>query len=87
MGNKNYDVAIIGGGIGGLMAAYRLKQNSPELKIVITERGNTLEKDFVPQEEIKPVFTVKPAVLQAVMRERVLFLTVNSIWVLPTVAL
>ena len=45
---KNFDTVIIGGGIGGLMAAYRLKQNSPELKIVITERGNTLEKRFCP---------------------------------------
>ncbi|MBQ6825886.1 MAG: FAD-dependent oxidoreductase [Clostridia bacterium] len=45
---RKYDVAIIGGGIGGLMAAYRLKENSPELKIVITERGNTLEKRFCP---------------------------------------
>ena len=47
-GIKNCDVAIIGGGIGGLMAAYRLKQNSPEIKIIITERGNTLEKRHCP---------------------------------------
>ncbi len=45
---KRYDVAIIGGGIGGLMAAYRLKENSPELKIIITERGNELEKRHCP---------------------------------------
>ena len=45
---EKYDVAIIGGGIGGLMAAYRLKQNNPEIKIVITERGNNLEKRFCP---------------------------------------
>ena len=47
-GFEKKDVVIIGGGIGGLMAAYRLKQNSPELKIVITERGNTLEKRHCP---------------------------------------
>lgn len=45
---KKYDVAIIGGGIGGLMAAYRLKRNTPDIKIVITERGNTLEKRHCP---------------------------------------
>ncbi len=45
---KKYDVAIIGGGIGGLMAAYRLKENNCNLKIVITERGNTLEKRKCP---------------------------------------
>ncbi len=43
-----YDVVIIGGGIGGLMAAYRLKKNSPEMKIAIAERGNTLEKRSCP---------------------------------------
>ncbi len=43
-----YDVAIIGGGIGGLMAAYRLRQNSPEMSIVISDRGNTIEKRYCP---------------------------------------
>ena len=45
---SKYDIAIIGGGIGGLMAAYRLKENSPELKIVITEKGDELEKRHCP---------------------------------------
>ncbi len=48
MSSKKYDVAIIGGGIGGLMAAYRLLKNAPEMKIAITERGNTLEKRHCP---------------------------------------
>ena len=48
MSQKKYDVAIIGGGIGGLMAAYRLHKNLPEIKIVITERGNTLENRHCP---------------------------------------
>lgn len=45
---KKYDVAIIGGGIGGLMAAYRLKKNNKNIRIVITERGNVLEKRHCP---------------------------------------
>ena len=43
-----YDVAIIGGGIGGLMTAYRLKQNNPELSVAIFERGTTLENRKCP---------------------------------------
>lgn len=45
---EKYDVAIIGGGIGGLMAAYRLKENNPKLKVIITEKGTELEKRYCP---------------------------------------
>ena len=45
---KSFDTVIIGGGIGGLMAAYRLRKNSPDMKIAVTERGNTLEKRNCP---------------------------------------
>lgn len=37
-----YDVAIIGGGISGLMAAYRLAERSPSLKILLIEKGDAL---------------------------------------------
>lgn len=45
---NNVNVAIIGGGIGGLMAAYRLKKNNPEIKVTIIERGHELEKRHCP---------------------------------------
>ncbi|MBQ8268027.1 MAG: FAD-dependent oxidoreductase [Clostridia bacterium] len=45
---KKFDTVIIGGGIGGLMAAYRLRLNSPDMTIAITERGNELEKRACP---------------------------------------
>ncbi len=45
---KRYDIVIIGGGIGGLMSAYRLKKNDPNLKIAITECGNVMEKRVCP---------------------------------------
>ena len=46
--DKNYDVVIIGGGIGGLMCAYRLINKKPELKVLILERGKKLEERSCP---------------------------------------
>ncbi len=45
---KKYDIVIIGGGIGGLMSAYRLLKKQPKLQIAITECGNVLEKRVCP---------------------------------------
>ena len=45
---SHYDVAIIGGGIGGLMAAYRLSSLRPSLKIVLIEKGMPIEKRNCP---------------------------------------
>lgn len=43
-----YDVAIIGGGIAGLMAAYRLTEVNPKLKITIIEKGRPLTQRHCP---------------------------------------
>lgn len=51
---KCYDTVIIGGGIGGLMAAYRLRLNTPDMRIAITERGNALEKRHCPAGKNNP---------------------------------
>ncbi|NLC54279.1 MAG: FAD-dependent oxidoreductase [Erysipelothrix sp.] len=45
---KEYDVAIIGGGMSGLMLAYKLMNSKPELNIVILEKGRSLKKRFCP---------------------------------------
>ncbi|MBQ7668151.1 MAG: NAD(P)/FAD-dependent oxidoreductase [Clostridia bacterium] len=46
--NKNYDVAIIGSGIAGIMAGYELIHKRPELKIAIIEQGTSLDKRVCP---------------------------------------
>lgn len=45
---KNCDIAIIGGGIGGLMAAYRMIEERPSLKITLIEKGPDLRKRACP---------------------------------------
>lgn len=45
---KQFDTLIIGGGIGGLMAAYRLKEKCPDMRVCIVERGVELEKRNCP---------------------------------------
>lgn len=44
----NKDIAVIGGGIGGLMAAYRIKKNNPALSVTIYDSGHMIEKRHCP---------------------------------------
>lgn len=44
----NYDVAIIGGGIGGIMTAYRLLDKNPALKVIMFEKGHALNDRKCP---------------------------------------
>ncbi len=43
-----YDVAIIGGGISGLMAAHRLSVTDPSLHVVLVEKGASLDARRCP---------------------------------------
>ncbi len=43
-----YDVLIIGGGIGGLMAAYGLRSRNPTLRVAIAEKGRRVEQRKCP---------------------------------------
>lgn len=45
---NQYDIAIIGGGISGLMAAHRLSALSPALKIILIEKGAALTDRHCP---------------------------------------
>ena len=43
-----YDVAIIGGGPAAIFAAYEFTLKYPELKLIMLEAGNSIEKRFCP---------------------------------------
>lgn len=45
---KNYDIAIIGGGIGGLMCAYELCTKNKALSVILFEKGHDIEKRSCP---------------------------------------
>ncbi len=45
---NKYDVAIVGGGIGGLMSAHRLIKKNPALNIVLFEKGKSLDTRECP---------------------------------------
>ncbi|MEF9853604.1 MAG: FAD-dependent oxidoreductase [Hydrogenoanaerobacterium sp.] len=46
--NKHYDVAIVGGGIGGIMSAYRLLEENPKLSVCILEKGGSITERCCP---------------------------------------
>ena len=48
-----YDVIIIGGGIGGLMSAYRLISQT-DLKILLIESGRPLRERICPASQGRP---------------------------------
>ena len=45
---KNYDIVIVGGGIGGLMSAYSAYEHNKDAKICIIDRGNQIDKRTCP---------------------------------------
>jgi len=48
MNIQNKKIAIIGGGISGLMAAYRLLMRRDDIEIILLERGKDIEKRTCP---------------------------------------
>lgn len=55
----NYNVAIIGGGVGGLTTAYNLKNNNPKLSVCIVEKGKLLSERNCPASDKKYCFNCK----------------------------
>ena len=51
---SKYDVAIIGGGMGGLFAAYQLRKLNKDISIVVLDKGRKLEERHCPASKGMP---------------------------------
>ncbi|MDY6342402.1 MAG: NAD(P)/FAD-dependent oxidoreductase, partial [Lachnospiraceae bacterium] len=49
MTGNQYDVIIIGAGPGGAFCAYELKERTPDIKVLIIEKGRSIEKRVCPK--------------------------------------
>lgn len=50
---NKYDVIIVGAGASGVFASYELVKNNPNIKILMIEKGHSLEKRICPIDGIK----------------------------------
>ncbi|WP_026490437.1 NAD(P)/FAD-dependent oxidoreductase [Butyrivibrio sp. XBB1001] len=57
---KNVDVVIIGAGPGGIFCAYELMEKRPDLKVLMIEKGRSIEKRNCPKRVTKTCAGCKP---------------------------
>src|SRR5574344_265692 len=57
---QKYDVIIIGAGPSGIFCAYRLKEERPDIKILMIEKGRSIEKRQCPKRDTKVCVGCKP---------------------------
>ena len=57
---KQYDVIIIGAGPGGIFCAYELMEQAPDLKVLMIEKGRSIEKRVCPKRTTKQCVGCKP---------------------------
>lgn len=57
---QNYDVIIVGAGPSGIFCAYKLINENPELKILMLEKGNSIEKRICPKRKTGQCINCNP---------------------------
>ena len=58
--SDKYDVIIIGAGPGGIFCAYELMEKRPDLKVLMIEKGRSIEKRNCPKRTTKVCAGCKP---------------------------
>ena len=58
--NNKYDAVIIGAGPSGIFCAYRLKEADPGIKVLIIEKGRSIEQRSCPKRKTKVCVNCKP---------------------------
>lgn len=58
--NQNYDVIIIGAGPGGIFCAYELLRQKKDMKVLVIEKGRSIEKRQCPKRVTKQCVGCKP---------------------------
>ncbi len=57
---QNYDVIIIGAGPSGIFCAYELVEKRPDLKVLMVEKGRSIEKRNCPKRKTKTCVHCQP---------------------------
>ena len=63
MGSKKYDVIIIGAGPSGIFCAYELIQKRPDMKILMIEKGRSIEKRQCPKRRTNKCMGCQPCAI------------------------
>ena len=58
-----YDVIIVGAGPGGIFCAYELKEQKPELRVLLLEKGHSIEKRYCPKRKTRHCSNCKPCAI------------------------
>ena len=78
---KQYDVIIIGAGPGGIFCAYELLDKKPDLKVLVIEKGRSIEKRTCPKRVTKQcVWDANPVLSLQALRVQGLFRTANCLY-------
>ena len=60
MAEKHYDVIIIGAGPSGIFCAYELKRINPDVRVLMIEKGRSIEERQCPKRKTKVCVGCKP---------------------------